>query len=78
MDLINQQKKRTVVELDFTNPAFMGRWQAIDLQIPLSMLDILSEKDIRILGKNSKPVFNQYNYKINTFIKIHYLKCKNG
>ena len=63
------KKNRTVIELDFTNPSCFGRWQASDLQIPISMLDNLKEKDLRILGKNSKAVFNKYNYKISTFNK---------
>ncbi len=70
------KKKRTVVELDFTNPSFLGRWQATDLQIPISMLEYLSEKDLRVLGKNSKKVFNIHNYKINSFNKNSLFKMQ--
>ena len=61
------KKNRTVVELDFTNPSYLGRWQAIDLQLPISMLTDLEEKELRILGKNSKILYDKYNYKISTF-----------
>ena len=65
----NQPSKnhRTVLELDFTNSKHLGRWQATDIQLPISLLNILNEKQLRILGKGSKQLYNQYQYKILRF-----------
>ena len=45
------------------------------MQIPVSMLEYLTDKDLRILGKLEK-VFDKYNYKINSFNKNSLFKVQ--
>ncbi|OUX17156.1 MAG: hypothetical protein CBE11_00255 [Rickettsiales bacterium TMED251] len=59
------KKSRSVIEVDFTNAKFFGRWQKVDLQVPISSMEYLDQKQIRVLGKGAKALYNSntLNYK---------------
>lgn len=68
------KKRRTVLEFDFTNSTHLGRWQAIGLQMPVSDVSGLSERQLRVLGKDATPLFDPYGYKIASFNRNPYYK----
>ena len=67
------KKPRMVIEIDFTNTKIFGRWQKHDLQVPISYMSFLTEKQLRLLGKGAHVLYTtnsmKDNYKILGFNK---------